>query len=133
MITKYHQAAPVDSTDQSYLDNLEMLEYDLLYGDKQGYADGENPYEPVDLQMGCLPIEITSVSNLYGRVLVNGKNFTEYSSILIDGTPYPTAFVSSAQIVAIVPRTTPVSSVCVAQVTADGVELSRTKEFTVGE
>lgn len=129
VITKYHQSA--DTTDPAYLDKLEMLEYDLLYGDQSGYPNGENPYPALDIQMGCVPIEITSVSNQYGRVLVNGKNFTEYSNILIDGTAYPTAFVSSAQIVAIVPRTTPVTSVCVAQITSDGVELSRTEDFVL--
>ena len=66
-----------------------------------------------------------------GRVLVNGRNFTEYSAILIDGAAYPTAFVNSAQIVAIVDRSTPVSEVSVAQITADGVELSRTEPFSL--
>ena len=50
-----------------------------------------NPYAPVaDFQMGSVPIEITSLSDLYGRVLVDGRNFTECSVILIDGESYPT-------------------------------------------
>ena len=129
VITKYHQSYETGCTDQDYLDNLEMLEYDLLYGDQSGYEDGENPYVATDIQMGVVPIEITSVSNEYGRVLVNGRNFTEYSAILIDGTVYETAFISSAQVVAIVPRTTPVGEVAVAQLTSDGVELSRTEPY----
>ena len=64
-------------------------------------------------------------------MLVNGRNFTEYSKILIDGAIYPTAFVSSAQIVAIVDRATPVGEVAVAQITSDGVELSRTEPFSM--
>lgn len=132
VITKLHQAYDLEpDADSDYFEKLEMLQYDLLYGDQSAYENGVNPYEPVDLMMGSVPIEITSVSNLYGRVLVNGQNFTEYSSIVIDGTVYPTAFVSSAQIVAIVPRSTPVSTVCVAQFTSDGVELSRTAEFSL--
>lgn len=133
VIAKYHQSYATGCTDQEYLDNLEMLQYDLLYGDRSGYENGENPYAPTDLQMGILPIEITSASNLYGRVLVNGRNFTEYSVILVDGTPYETAFISSAQIVAIVPRTTPVAEIAVAQIAADGVELGRTEPFALGE
>lgn len=131
VICKYHQANEIGSEDETYLDNLEMLEYDLLYGDRTSYANGESPYQPMALQMGSVPIEITSVSRQYGRVLVNGRNFTEYSAILIDGAAYPTAFVSSAQIVAIVDRSTPVSEVSVAQITADGVELSRTEPFSL--
>ena len=130
VITTLHQSYELEpEADSDYYDKLEMLQYDLLYGDQSAYENGVNPYEPVDLMMGSVPIEITSVSNLYGRVLVNGQNFTEASAILIDGTVYPTAFISSAQIIAIVPRTTPVSTVCVAQLTSDGTELSRTAAF----
>ncbi len=132
LITKYHQAADVADTDQTYLDNLEVLEYDLLYGDRSGY-EGENPYPVMDMTMGCVPIAISNVSLRYGRILVNGSNFTECSVIQLDGTDYPTAFVNSAQIVAIVPRTTEVHEVCVVQKTADGVELSRTDAYSLDE
>ena len=131
VITRFHQSAALDGSDEGYLDKLQVLEYDLLYGDLSVY-DGVNPYAPVaDFQMGSVPIEITAVSDRYGRVLVDGRNFTECSVILIDGESYPTAFVSSSEIVAIVPRTTPVSEVCVAQVAPDGTEMSRTDVFTV--
>ena len=131
VITRFHQSAALDGSDEGYLDKLQVLEYDLLYGDLSVY-DGVNPYAPVaDFQMGSVPIEITAVSDRYGRVLVDGRNFTECSVILIDGESYPTAFVSSSEIVAIVPRTTPVSEVCVAQVAPDGTEMSRTDVFNV--
>lgn len=132
LITKYHQAADPTDTDQTYLDNLEVLEYDVLYGDKSAY-EGENPYPVIDMTMGCVPIEISSVSRRYGRVLVNGANFTECSVIELDGESYPTAFINSAQIVAIVPRTTEVHQVSVVQKTADGVEMSRTEAYSLDE
>lgn len=132
LITKYHQAADPTDTDQTYLDNLEVLEYDVLYGDKSAY-EGENPYPVIDMTMGCVPIEISSVSRRYGRVLVNGANFTECSVIELDGESYPTAFINSAQIVAIVPRTTEVHQVSVVQKTADGVEMSRTETYSLDE
>ena len=130
VIARYHQAADALEKDV-YLENLEVLQYDLLYGDRSGYENGVNPYEPTDIQMGSVPVEITSVSNRYGRVLVNGRSFTEYSNIIIDGELYPTAFVSSAQIVAIVPRTETVTQVEVAQITSDGVELGRTAPYVL--
>ena len=132
LITKYHQAADPTNADQMYLDNLEVLEYDVLYGDKSAY-EGENPYPVIDMTMGCVPIEISSVSRRYGRVLVNGANFTECSVIELDGESYPTAFINSAQIVAIVPRTTEVHQVSVVQKTADGVEMSRTEAYSLDE
>lgn len=132
LITKYHQSADPTNADQTYLDNLEVLEYDVLYGDKSAY-EGENPYPVIDMTMGCVPIEISSVSRRYGRVLVNGANFTECSVIELDGESYPTAFINSAQIVAIVPRTTEVHQVSVVQKTADGVEMSRTEAYSLDE
>ena len=132
LITKYHQSADPTDTDQAYLDNLEVLEYDVLYGDKSAY-EGENPYPVIDMTMGCEPIEISSVSRRYGRVLVNGANFTECSVIELDGESYPTAFINSAQIVAIVPRTTEVHQVCVVQKSADGVEMGRTDPYSLDD
>lgn len=130
VITKYHQAAEI-TPDEEYLAKLEMLEYDLLYGDQSSYENGENPYLPTNLQMGSVPVEIEMVSTRYGRVLITGKNFTEYSTILIDDVPYPTAFVSSSQVVALIDRETPVGEVAVAQITSDGIELGRTEPFPV--
>lgn len=132
LITKYHQSADIADTDQAYLDNLEVLEYDVLYGDKSAY-EGESPYPVIDMTMGCEPIEISSVSRRYGRVLVNGANFTECSVIELDGEGYPTAFINSAQIVAIVPRTTEAHQVCVVQKSADGVEMSRTQPYSLDD
>jgi len=132
VITQYHQDAEIaPEPDSEYFTDLEMLEYDLLYGDRSAYEGSGNPYAPIDLVMGTQPISISSVSNLYGRVLVNGQNFTEYSTIVIDGVTYPTAFISSTQVIAIVPRTTPVSSVYVAQLATDGTELGRTPDYVL--
>lgn len=130
VITKYHQAADIAAeNDEEYLDKLQVLEYDLLYGDMSSYPDGVNPYEPVDLVMGSVPIEINSVSLNYGRILIGGQNFTEHSVIILDGTQYSTAFISSTQLVAIVPKTQEVNEVCVAQIASSGTELSRTDPF----
>ena len=133
VLTKLHQSYDVDSdNDPEYLDKLQVLEYDLTDGDQTGYADGENPYQPTEMTMGTLPIVVTSASTQYGRALINGQNFTESSVIYLDGTAYPTAFISSAQLAAIVPRGTPVEEIAVAQVAPDGTEFSRTESFIVG-
>ena len=130
VITRLHQSWPLDSdADSEYMDKLQVLEYDLTGGDRSGYDNGENPYKPTSMMMGTRPIAITSVNTQYGRVLVNGQNFTEASMILLDGTSWPTAFISTAQLVAIVPRGTPIQEVCVAQLAPDGTELGRTKAF----
>lgn len=128
VVCKYNQSYPVDTDDPEYLENLELLQYDVLYGDRSVYG-GESPYQPIEIQQGTLPVEITGASNRYGRLLVNGTNFTEYSTILIDDAAYPTAFISSTQVIAIVSRETPVNEICVAQITEDGTELGRSSIF----
>lgn len=126
LITKYHQSAELQpEPDSEYFANLEMLQYDLLYGDQSAYEGDSDPYPATNLTMGTKPIQITSVSNLYGRLLINGQNFTEYSSILINDELYPTAFISSTQIIALVPRTTQIDTISVAQIAIDGRELGR--------
>ena len=65
--------------------------YDMLYG-KMEVFDGENPYEPTELQMGLEEICVQEVywkSSLmegYENMLyVRGQNFTEWSKIVING------------------------------------------------
>ncbi len=43
-----------------YLEELEILEYDMLYGDQNCYA-GTNPYEPTEMKMGIHPILLTDI------------------------------------------------------------------------
>ncbi len=134
VITKYHQSSDLTDTDnQEYLDNLELLEYDLIYGDKSSYEDGVSPYDPIDLMLGSVPIVITEVSQNYGRLLVEGENFTEYSAILIDGVKYDTAFISDTQIITILPKTTQVGQVEDRKYTTAGDELGRTDAYIVDE
>ena len=131
VISRLHQSYPLDCKDEDYMSKLETLEYDLLYGDQAAYESGAP--EAVDMMMGSSPIEITSVSNQYRRVLIYGKGFTEFSNIILDGQTYPTAFVSSSQIVCVVPKNLTVNEVVVAQVAEDGTELSRTDTFYMSE
>ena len=132
VITKLHQAEDLSAADDAaYLEKLQVLEYDLIAGDKSGYENGQNPYLPVKMTMGVAPIGVTGVSAQYGRLLVIGQNFTEQSVIMIDGAAWPTAFVNDSQIITIVPRGTPIGSVEVAQVASDGTELSRTEPYEV--
>lgn len=43
-----------------YLEELEILEYDMLYGDQNCYA-GTNPYQPTEMKMGIDPILLTDI------------------------------------------------------------------------
>lgn len=96
ILTRYHQMFEKEDT---YLEGLEMLEYDMLYGNHEIYG-GRNPYQPTDLQMGTELIQIYTVARSEEEdcILVRGRNFTEYSRVMINGEEVSQEFTNSFQI-----------------------------------
>ena len=126
VICKYHQSAAPDEAGEEYLSKLEVLQYDMLYGDMQAY-EGQSPYLPADMTMGSVPVTITDAVLEYHRLLVTGENFNEFSAILVDGSPIDTAFIDENHIVA---RTNdPVTAFAVAQVAKDNTILYKTPDY----
>lgn len=123
LITKLHQKyADTDASAEqfeTYQDELKVLEYDMLYGDLDCY-DGENPHESTSLQMGVNPIRILSVKKGHtedgeAAVLVNGRNFTTYSNVFLNGERQETEYVDSTTLA------------------VKGIGLNSGDEFTVGQ
>ena len=81
VMPKYHQNY---SGSANYLENLEMLSYDMLYGKNYIYG-GKKPFKQTDLQMGVKPIKIKEVVQIGEDYYIKGENFTEYSKISLDG------------------------------------------------
>ncbi|MBO5649165.1 MAG: LTA synthase family protein, partial [Clostridia bacterium] len=79
---------------EAYLSVLELLEYDMLYGD-QILWDGCNPYLPSDLQYGVRQIRIHSISVQEQTVYIHGENFTPFSSVLVNDNAKSTKFIDS--------------------------------------
>ena len=88
LMNKYHQKYE-DSKD--YLENLEALSYDILYGKNYIYG-GKKPYEPTDLKMGIRDIKIESIVKIGDKYYIKGQNFTEYSKISLDGEVLKTVY-----------------------------------------
>lgn len=76
-LTVYHQN---HSGDADYLKNLELLQYDMLYGDKYIYK-GETPYKPTDMTMGYNPIKINEILKVGDQYYISGEGFTSYSKV----------------------------------------------------
>lgn len=93
IITKYHQQ---EGSSFTYLQNLEELQYDMLYGKKYAY-DGVSPYEPTDLKMGIDEIYITDVMYYQGTstVYVFGEGFTDASKIYVNYERQSTTFLNN--------------------------------------
>ncbi len=128
VVTKLHQSVDPGDTGPEYLDKLEVLEYDMLYGDQQAF-EGEYPYVATNMRMGSRDITVSAAEREYHRLLVTGENFTEFSRVVVGDQALDTLYIDSQHIVASVDDTLQFDAFSVAQIDRDGVELSRTREF----
>ena len=129
-LINYHQQYK-DTPD--YLDNLKLLQYDMLYGERYIYG-GVNPYEPTKMQMGVNEVLISEVYNDEdGNFIVKGQNFTEYSRVKINDTAHETTYID--------PNTLMVSDYtlneddrfAIQQVTVTNHVLSTSAKYKVGQ
>lgn len=81
VITGYHQE---HMGDKDYQDGLELLEYDLLYGDRIAYG-GVSLYEKTEMKMGLDEITVTDIVFGDDETEITGDGFTEYSIVYVDG------------------------------------------------
>jgi len=90
ILTKLHQNY---SGNSRYEETLELLEYDLLYGDREAYK-GDLP-QPTDLQMGITPPEIHYAADTADGLLVLGRGFSRWSTVAVEGDEQDTRFINS--------------------------------------
>jgi hypothetical protein len=91
LITKLHQNS---YSDEDYYKYLEMLQYDMLYGQKECYGY-EIVYEPSEIVLGVAPITIEDVKNREDGIEIKGTEFTPFSRVYINGTKLATEFVDN--------------------------------------
>ncbi len=90
----YHQSHDFTYS-EAYDANMEMLQYDILYGDRYAYG-GRDLYPASDLQMGVSDISISSL-DLQGEVLtIHGANFTPWSRVFVNGEKVSTTQISGS-------------------------------------
>lgn len=155
VLTKFHNQFKNTS---EYLNDLKLLQYDMLYGEKYIYG-GINPFIATDLKMGTYDISITDVyeetttteevetlanietsedpetieeiDELEGKnnLVVKGDNFNKFSKIYINGKYTKTIFIDSNTLMVNDITLEPNSSIVVTQRTTGGGKLSSTNEF----
>lgn len=77
----------------SYMNGLEALQYDLLYGERYAYNKSDR-YPASDLTMGIRDVKINRVYPFAGKLHIYGENFTQWSSVFVDGEKIPTTYES---------------------------------------
>ena len=122
-IMKFHQAK---HNDADYLKKLKVLEYDILYGDKQIY-DGKVPYVATDLKMGIDDITIDEVYDYKDYVCISGKNFNDFSTVYINNKEQENAELISSTMIRVPKRSIKSGDeIAIAQRGNDKIELGRT-------
>lgn len=86
---RYHQ--DTNHRSKTYLSNLKLLGYDMLYGNRYIYG-GKNPFKKSDMQMGVKKIKIDEVVNVAGKYYIKGQNFTADSKVTLDGKTLKTVY-----------------------------------------
>ena len=99
IVAGIHSNHDFNLTDEDYLRDLKMVEYDILYGKKYLYGDGERR-KSAEMQMGILPITVTEVLPESGGLRIKGENFTESSVIAVGSDKMETEFISSGELFA---------------------------------
>ena len=91
LITKLHQTHMSLDESPDYLSELQLLSYDMLYGEQYLWEDQE-PYEPTQMTFGFHPVTLSSYHAIYNAaddnyyLQVTGAHFTPYTDVYINGT-----------------------------------------------
>ncbi len=83
---------------RNYLEDLELLQYDLLYGEQYAYQ-GEEVLKDVHMQMGILDVTLrVMLPTFEGGYSLIGENFTVNSKVYINGASQKRSFVNNTKI-----------------------------------
>lgn len=125
-MVRFHQT---QMDKDNYIDNLEILEYDMLYGKKYVY-EGLELKEDDKLIMGLKPVRITGAEVRQDNLFVFGENFTSASTVFVDESKKSgTIFVNPNLL--IVPDEVPEdeSVLTVSQLSGEGFVLGTCEEY----
>lgn len=94
-VFNYHQER---RKTKDYLLDLELLQYDILYG-KQYVYEGDPPITEGHMQMGIKDVTLTGLnSNLNGSYSLYGTNFTKWSKVYINDEKQKSTFLNNTRI-----------------------------------
>ena len=129
LINQYHQEM---QESQTYETGLELLQYDMLYGNKDAYG-GINPYLKTDMVMGIKPISITSIDAQGEAIFIKGTYFTPWSEVYIDDKQKETIYLDDQTLIVTDLKRSDGMNITVRQVTETGKQLSSTLPYIVGD
>ena len=95
-VFNYHQQR---HQTKNYLADLELLQYDILYGDRYVYEESGAPITEGHMVMGVKDTSITNlIEQIDGSCSVYGENFTKQTKIYINGEKQATKFLNNTRV-----------------------------------
>lgn len=123
---KYMQAAD----QEYYLEKLELLEYDMLYGNNYSY-DENNPFPQADMKMGIRNIAVSGYEIRNKEVRIYGEGFNDFSEVYVNGKSVDTDWMNSFTLIVPLEDFKDGTEMYVAQVGDDHVVLSVTNTVEI--
>ena len=94
-VFNYHQQR---KGTKNYISDLELLQYDILYG-KQYVYNGKAPITEGHMVMGIRNVSLSSiVPQLNSGYSLYGENFTKYSRVYVNGEKQKSSFLNNTRI-----------------------------------
>ena len=95
-VFNYHQER---RQTKNYLEDLELLQYDILYGKQYVYGGEKMPVEEPHMVMGIRDVSLTDVvDHLDEGCSLYGENFTKSSKVFVNGTKQQSTFLNNTRI-----------------------------------
>lgn len=134
-LTTYHQTQ-ADNLDQtSYEKGIELLQYDILYGERYCYENGITPYPATDIVMGIDDVIIYDItlSEDGTQYIITGKGFTKWSRVYINNNKTKPIFVSGTQLVVDTSKIEYGDSIVISQVGSNSTRFRNSDEYYFSE
>lgn len=99
-LVTYHQTQSNNADQTSYLNGIELLQYDILYGKRYCYNGEFDKYPATDLVMGIDDVIISDItlSEDEEMYVITGEGFTKWSKVYINGHKIETTYISGNQL-----------------------------------
>ena len=95
-VFNYHQQR---CETKNYLSDLELLQYDIMYGEQYVYEEDGAPISEGHMVMGVKDAQVAEVlEQLDGTLSVYGDNFTKQSKVYINGDKQSTVFLNNTRL-----------------------------------
>ncbi len=95
-VFNYHQER---GNTKNYLSDLELLQYDILYGNQYVYEDSGKPITSGHMVMGVRDVSLSKiVAKLDGGYSLYGQNFTKQSKVYVNGEKMESRFLNNTRI-----------------------------------